>query len=99
MVPLFYWLHVSFLPSDTKVTKFEHRALTKSDRQSDVAFQNLYIEVRPLARFPQLGDMGDAVAYRAAVRLGLRVMGRGMQTNSVRISLAVRLHLRVAVAA
>lgn len=34
----------------------------RSDRQSNVAFQNVLLEARPLARFPQLGDMRDAVA-------------------------------------
>ena len=41
---------------------------TPSDRQSDLAFQNLLLEARPLARSPQLGDMRDAVAYRPAIR-------------------------------
>ena len=40
----------------------------RSDRQSNVAFQNLLLEARPLARSPQPGDMRDAVAYRPAIR-------------------------------
>ena len=39
-----------------------HAAGTPSDRQSDLAFQNLLFEAWPLARSPQLGDMRDAVA-------------------------------------
>ena len=34
----------------------------RSDRQADVAFQDVLLEVRPFAGFPEFGDVGDAVA-------------------------------------
>src|ERR1044072_5293943 len=60
-----------FKPESSKHSKTSSaypQAFSMSDRQSDVAFQNLLLEARPLGRSPQLGDMRDAVAYRPAIR-------------------------------
>src|ERR1043165_9634169 len=70
-----------------------------SDRESDLAFQNLLLEARPLARSPQLGDMRDTVAYRPAIRAPAAA-DRPRDAHELGSHLtAGEAHLRVAVAA
>src|ERR1051325_7939598 len=70
-----------------------------SDRQFDVAFHNLLLEARPLARAPQLGDMRDAVAYRPAIR-ARAAADRPRDAHELGSHfIAGEAHLRIAVAA
>ena len=57
-----------------------------SDRKAGIALNDLLAQQRPLARFPERCRVDDPVAKRTAIGTVAARNGRGMQTNSVRIS-------------
>jgi hypothetical protein len=58
------------------------------DPEARIASERVLHELRPLAGAPERRGIRQAIAQRPSGR-SLRVIGRGMQTNSVRMSSAL----------